>query len=231
MNYKDKSDIRSNLQNSVIDKVAKSDENKILSIEGIKQIKWYQLKSIDKLSSYIRKTINRSRINSDLIENNSSIENILLKVSGRNEINNEYQNYLGNKSNELEKKTTLKINKNNSFLIEQLRIYDENSKNNKILGMLMIITIWSRYLDIIVKVKFGGFIFFSSFIYTFYSFNKYYTRYIIYKELEQIGNIMNLKTVSEVIDTIIKEDLINNKFENFSKNELSKYWNEPMAWH
>ena len=89
MNYKDKDSNGSNLQNSDKDKIVKSDKNKLLSIEGIKQVKWYQLKSIDKLSSYIRKTINRSLNNSDLIENNSSIENILLMVSRNNEINNE----------------------------------------------------------------------------------------------------------------------------------------------
>lgn len=188
------------------------------------KIKWYNLKSLDKLSLYIKKYINKiDKIENGSILNKSSFENILFYSSIKDEKKENSNCNDKNSFNQIDKNINLYYND-----LKKSNIYYKKMKN---LSYLIIITIWSRYLDLIVKVKFGGFIFFSSFLMSIYNFNKYYDKYVIYKELEIMSKIMNVNNVSEVIERIILEDLKTNKYSNYSKNELSKFWNEPMAWH
>lgn len=184
------------------------------------EIKWYNLKSIEIINDYINTLLNKQYKNKTKKTNYLSFEN------------NSNSNY-NTKSKD---PTNTSFNKNNNndqqaILISDLKRYSNIIKSRKILMNLIIMTFLSRYIDIITKVKYGGLIYFSLVFSSLYLSNKYYNRYFLYQKLEMIRKYNDISGVSILIEQIIQLHLSKNKNEMFNEKELSKYWNEPMAWH
>jgi hypothetical protein len=117
---------------------------------------------------------------------------------------------------------------------------ENNSKKLKALHLYMnigIITILLKYVDIIERVKFGSIfsfktapIFFISSLSSFYYANKYFTKY---KTCSMFSNYCELtdQDPKKLLKKIKSDSFQKNKEERAIKNNLAKYWKEPMAWH
>lgn len=142
----------------------------------------------------------------------------------------EYLNNIYNKNN---------LNKNNQYYINNNYKYNLLKRQifcNQIYLNLVLVCIFSRYLDIPILVKNGGIKFsLTAFLFFFY-FNKYYYLYNLNKRLlfQSFVEDLQIQTDNQCIQLINKIILINlekTKEERYRNNALSKYWKEPIAWH
>lgn len=141
-------------------------------------------------------------------------------------------------------KHTIKIIKNSINKFEDnlndsdnqsIRMQYNNTKKKlyvlKLYLNVVIGTISLRYIDILIRVKYGGVIFSFFTLGMFYFSNKYYNKYSILKCAEEIASYNKEESLDTYIRSIRKESDIKNKEDRLTKLRLSKYWKEPMAWH
>ena len=107
---------------------------------------------------------------------------------------------------------------------------------NQILMNFILITIFSRWLDMPLIVKKGGIKFILITVPIFYFSNKYFYLYNLNERLKYQSKVENRKIILESIckeqlEYIIKLNIENSKEEKYRANSLSKYWKEPIAWH
>lgn len=127
----------------------------------------------------------------------------------------------------------LKKNSENALNTESNQLFKTNYekfKYKKMWGNVIILTMFSRYIDIIVKVKFGGSLFLILSGSLLFTFNNFYTNYYLYSLLNILSKEKN-KSVLCLIEEIHENYLLKTKDQINNEKQLSKYWKEPMAWH
>lgn len=96
---------------------------------------------------------------------------------------------------------------------------------------ICILSVLFRWLDIPVIVKKGGIKFGIIAFGSLYFSNKYFYLYSLFSRLEAQSKYEKCETVDIMINKIIQIHLDETKDERTRAKALSKYWNEPMAWH
>ena len=175
---------------------------------------------LDYLNKFILYSDKQCRITISDDENNSknlnNLNNKFIHWTSYNKeiiklIDKKVENILNSQSSVLSKQLTLNIKK-----LNHLQIYMN----------LLILTICMRYIEIVVKVKRGGF-YFSLFSFSFFYFlNKYYEKYRNSELLKVLTNDPN-----QYLENLKIEQLLKEKESNLTKIKLNKYWKEPMSWH
>lgn len=91
-------------------------------------------------------------------------------------------------------------------------------------------TILLKYIEIIFKVKYGGLIYSSFGLFSFYTLNEYFTKYKSSQILNKYSSITESNPASTLHKLKNKEKYRSREY-RLTKEQLNKYWKEPMAWH
>lgn len=95
---------------------------------------------------------------------------------------------------------------------------------------LVLFTIALKYADILIRVKFGGMIYFTSLTCCCYFLNKFFEQFKCGYLIEQISELNNTSSENYLKELKAKENK-KSKEENLTTLRLNKYWKEPMSWH
>lgn len=130
------------------------------------------------------------------------------------------------------KKFRITINKEieEKFFIEFFRNLDHKFSVLKFYMNMIIFTAALRYIEIPLKVKYGGIMYYSSFLIIFYFLNKNFNKFKTFYYLNTISKVKKVE-IGNYIDTIKYDYKKLNKENLLTKKSLKKYWKEPMAWH
>lgn len=112
----------------------------------------------------------------------------------------------------------------------QYKFYIKNIKNYQIQVNLIVITIFSRWIDMNIIVKQGNFMFSFGLMTCLYVLNKYFYKYFLWKRLEFQAK-SEKKNVNDVILQIYNGHRLENTDDEYINSQLSRFWKEPIAWH
>mmetsp|Transcript_16477 Transcript_16477/g.17133 ORF Transcript_16477/g.17133 Transcript_16477/m.17133 type:complete len:216 (+) Transcript_16477:14-661(+) len=197
---------------------------------------WYKLKSISLLQCYIQRLLIKSKKQDSKDDILSSSSNLTLKELKKKYSNGNTNSFQGSAFSFQDKRIVNQSKSTSVDIIPSGNIKEIESlvlktKANKYFMNLILVTFWSRYLDMITKVKYGGLCFLILSASSLYYSNKYYDKYSLYIVLRKINQVKGYPTINALIDSVLEQDIICNRDESFTRKELSKYWKEPMAWH
>ena len=173
-------------------------------------------------------------LNINFIKNNSSNYNLQRNDQDNTKYNLKSFNWLSLKKDTIrlinyEVNLHLKGNKHNLISIE---LNNLNKKLNIAHAYfnLVLLTFALRYIDIVIKVKYGGTIFTISTLLSFYYGNKYFEKFHCAQMLKELA-YLNKKEYCDYLELIKLKHKKNTKEENLTQIRLNKYWKEPMSWH
>lgn len=137
-----------------------------------------------------------------------------------------------------------KFLKEKKLKIEKERFYSEEQENkfqlleqynrkficSVIFSNSFIMTLAIRYLDMTFRVKLGGLIYCTNFIYLFFKSNSLLKNYFI---IETFNNFLinETKCPQTELKNLKKKEILKQKENIYIQKNLNKFWKEPMAWH